>query len=49
MPLRTVAFFIFYIQGTCLHFHNHKQEVIFATSGFIVCAELAIGSHINDE
>lgn len=49
MPLRTVTFFIFYIQDTCLQSHNHKQEVMFVTSGFIVPAELAIGSHINDE
>lgn len=49
MPLRSVTFFRFYIQDTCLLFHNHKQEVMLVTSGFIVCAELATGSHINDE
>lgn len=44
-----LIFFIVYIQDTCLQFHNHKQEVMFVTSGFIVCGELAVGSHINDE
>lgn len=38
MPLRAETFFIFYIQITCLQFYDHKQEVMFVASGFIVCA-----------
>lgn len=38
IPLQAANFLVFYIQVMRLQFYKHKQEVMFVTSGFMVCA-----------